>query len=213
MKFDPPLPKALVKDHPATVLDGIKVIMEFKWPFYPNYVDMGWYQPKDPPGLTKFYGASLLQPRSRNYAIVGDILGSHATQYYDMTTTTSSQHVLDLKKPHWKRDWTETNFTNHILKILDRQMVNYFLQEDVVSANLIKMQVVYWNKVKSIRGGSIQPFDCAAPAESSSDDDEDGDDDEDDDDKPKICGGTQLINGKLILAGEAFPYITNPDEI
>ncbi|CAJ1957592.1 unnamed protein product [Cylindrotheca closterium] len=218
MKFNPPLPKALVQDHPATVMDGIKVIMEFKWPFYPKYVDMGWYQPKDPPGLTKFYGADLLQPHSRNYVIVGDILGSHATQYYDMTNASSAQFVLDVKKPGWKKDWTEKNFTNHLLKILDRQMVNYFLQEDVVSANLIKMQIVYWNKIKSIRGGSIQPFDCAAPPVESSEGDDDDDDNGDesgdaDDDKPKICGGTQLINGKLILAGEAFPYISNPGEI
>mmetsp|Transcript_1679 Transcript_1679/g.3591 ORF Transcript_1679/g.3591 Transcript_1679/m.3591 type:complete len:499 (+) Transcript_1679:140-1636(+) len=213
MKFDPPLPKALVQDHPATVMDGIKVVMEFKWPFYPKYMDMGWYQPKDPPGLTKFYGADLLQPQSRNYVIVGDILGSHATQYYDMTDTPNAQHVLNVKKPNWRRDWTEANFTNHILKILDKQMNNYFLQDDVVSKNLIKMQVIYWNKVKAIRGGSIQPFQCAPPADDGSSGDDDDDDDETDEDKPKICGGTQLINGKVILAGEAFPYITNPDEI
>lgn len=218
MKFDPPLPKALVQDHPATVMDGIKVLMEFKWPFYPKYMDMGWYQLKDPPGITKFYGADLLQPHSRNYVIVGDILGSHATQYYDMTESSQSQHVLDLKKPGWRQTWTETNFTAHILKILDKQMTNYFLQDNVVSSNLIKMQVVYWNKVKAIRGGSIQPFSCAPPADDGSsggdDDDETDDETEDDNDKkPKICGGTQLINGKLILAGEAFPYITNPNEI
>ncbi|KAL3933260.1 MAG: hypothetical protein SGBAC_010476 [Bacillariaceae sp.] len=215
MVFDPPLPKALVQNHPATIMDGIKVVMEFKWPFYPKYMDMGWYQPKDPPGLTKFYGADLLQPHSRNYVIVGDILGSHATQYYDMTESSAVQHVLDLKKPNWRKDWSETNFTNHILKILDKQMNNYFLQDDVVSANLIKMQVIYWNNVKSIRGGSIQPFSCAPPVEESSgdDDDVDGEESDDEDDKPKICGGTELINGKLILAGEAFPYISNPDEI
>lgn len=219
MKFDPPLPKSLVQDHPATVADGIKVLLEFKWPFPPKYMDMGWYQPKDPPGgVTKFYGSDLLQPHSRKYVIVGDILGSHATQYYDMTNTQNGNHLLTLTKKNsllpnaqgWNA-WTETNFTNHLLQILDKQMQNYFLQTDMASANLIKMQLIYWNKIKSIRGGSIQPFDCAPKKEEIYDDDQAYNPAKAD--KPKICHGTQLIDGKLILAGEAFPYIVNPEEI
>jgi hypothetical protein len=67
---------------------------------------------------------------------------------------------------------------------------HYFVSEDMASRNFIKARIFNWSKEPFIRGATVPDFKCRGS-----------------------CGAQSVNDGRLFLAGEAFPYMIDSSEI
>eukprot|EP00980_Cylindrotheca_fusiformis_P027815 scaffold22560_cov135-Cylindrotheca_fusiformis.AAC.26 len=168
--FHPPLAPRLVEKHPVEMVPGIKVLIEFKWKFYPAYFEPKTTKTKDYFGWNEFYDFSASQPGSERHILAADYVGVMAEELVDKSDADIVQSVLDF---------------------LDAYMAkHYFVSENMASRNFLKARVVNWSKEPFIRGATIPDFKCGSR-----------------------CGAQDVNGGKLFLAGEAFPYMLDQQEV
>jgi monoamine oxidase len=169
--FHPPLEPSLVDDHPViAMVPGFKILLEFKWKFYPAFFEL-----KNPPkngkfGWSEFYDFSASNKDSEKNILAADYAGVLAEQFLEMT---------------------DEDITQTILQSVDEFMAeHFFVSENMASRNFVKARIFNWSKEPFIRGATIPDFKC-------------GD----------HCGAQDVNDGKLFLAGEAFPYVIDRREV
>jgi monoamine oxidase len=169
--FHPPLEPSLVDEHPViSMVPGIKILLEFKWKFYPAY-----FEPINPKrrgrfGWNEFYDFSASNKDSKTNILAADYVGFQAEEFLERS---------------------DEDITQTVLQFLDEYMAEFFfVSENMASRNFVKARIFNWSKEPFIRGATIPDFECR-----------------------DRCGAQNVNDGKLFLAGEAFPYMIDRQEV
>lgn len=138
--FHPPLDPAIVEKHPIKMVPAVKVLLEFKWKFYPAFFEPKSSKTRGKFGWNEFYDFSTSNKESEKNVLAADFAGVLADDYATMT---------------------DEEIVQSVLQFLDQYMAeHFFVSENMASRNFIKARVFNWSKEPFIKGGTIPDFKC-----------------------------------------------------